>query len=133
MFQLEFDACDETSAKTARETLIDYLAHETAVGNLDMVAAIYGEMVGNVCKHAGNRARASVRWRSDGLAVLAVADSGPGFDLSQWHAPGRFAEDGRGLIIMTALSEGFSVKSGPGGCGTRVEVVLPLRRRLTAA
>jgi anti-sigma regulatory factor (Ser/Thr protein kinase) len=133
MFLLEFDACDETSAKTAREALIDYLALETVGADLNGVAAIYGELVSNVCKHAGRLARVSVRWRRDGFAVLAVADYGPGFDLSEWHAPDRLAEHGRGMIIVSALTRDFSVHQYPEGCGTRVEAVLPLRRRLTAA
>ena len=133
MFRLEFDACDETSAKTAREALIDYLALETVAPDFDAVAAIYGELIGNVCKHAGRLARISVRWRRDGFAVLTVADYGPGFDVGQWQPPDRLADHGRGMIIIGALSRDFSVQLRPEGHGTRVEATLPLRRRLTAA
>lgn len=127
MFELELDACDPRAGRAARAALLAYLRVNGLKSTDGVVETIFTELVANVCKHAGHYVKTSVRWRSDGRPVLVVRDHGPGFDMSMWRPPSQFSENGRGLLIASALSEDLSVKpERPAGCC--IEAVLPTRR-----
>lgn len=125
MFELELDACDARAGRAARSALIDYLRVNGLNTHDGVVETIFTELVANVCKHAGHWAKTSVRWRSDGKPVLIVCDRGPGFDVSLWQPPAELAENGRGLLIASALSDDFSIRSERPSGGCRIEAVLP--------
>lgn|GEM_PF-6095292 len=128
MFELEFDACDTRAGRAARTALLDYLWINGLNTSDGVVETIFTELLANVCKHAGHWAKASITWRKDGRPVLAVRDRGPGFDISLWQRPSDLSEGGRGLLIASALSDDFSIRSAKTGEGCCIEAVLPVRR-----
>jgi anti-sigma regulatory factor (Ser/Thr protein kinase) len=133
MYLIEFDTCDEKAAGAARRSLFAYLERETGSGAFLEVETILSELLANVCQHAGRWAGIGIRWRRDGHPVLEVSDHGPGLDFSQWRPPPHFSEHGRGLFIVSRLSDGMDIAPGPDGYGTMVRAVLPLQRKPRAA
>ena len=92
-------------------------------------AAVYFcclEALQNAGKHAGERARATVRiWEEEGGLLFEVADTGAGFDLATANA------DGAGFVNMGdrvgAIGGSLGVRSAPGE-GTRISGRIPLER-----
>jgi anti-sigma regulatory factor (Ser/Thr protein kinase) len=75
------------------------------------------EMVTNSVKHSGPDGLIGLELRLDGTSVvIAVTDSGPGFEPLA-ASPDLEAEAGRGLLIVDALSDRWGVDRG---AGTRV-------------
>lgn len=130
MFELELDACNVRAGRDARTALVAYLQREATVKIPPdgVVETIFTELVANVCKHGGHWAKMSVTWLRDGRPVLVVRDQGPGFDMSLWQLPSVLSESGRGLLIASALSDDFSIRSEKPERGCCIEAVLPARR-----
>jgi len=133
MFLREFDAANEASTKAARTALLEYLGVTSGSYDEHAVKTIFGELVGNVWRHATNKVTVGASWRMDGTAILEVIDRGPGFDLSAWRPADSLAEHGRGLLIANALSGLLTIAPGPGGAGTWIRAVLPFRKTHVAA
>ena len=93
--------------------------------DLDAAALIFGELVGNVVRHAPGPISIDILWESD-MAVLRVTDRGPGFDWDgDARLPDRFAESGRGLFIAFSVAHNLRVRRVPGN-GTEATAWLPI-------
>lgn len=85
---------------------------------------IFGELVGNVVRHAAGAIEVRLEWFSD-EAVLSVRDSGKMFEFDPMLPRDPLQENGRGLYIVCALAEHFDMESAAGG-GKTVRVILPV-------
>ncbi len=91
----------------------------------------FGELVANAVRHAPGPVRVVAAADGHGSASLSVEDSGPGFVPAEFPLD-PYAESGRGLNLVRALSDGLEIEPTPNG-GTRVraafraEAVLPAR------
>jgi anti-sigma regulatory factor (Ser/Thr protein kinase) len=126
-----FDSEDANRAHLARKDLIAYLATRASSEGSDFAAAeaIFGELIGNVARHAPGPVSILLEWEDDS-AVLHVRDQGPGFD---WHGscePELLAEGGRGLFIVQALARALEIERLE--CGVRASAWLPIRRSVPA-
>lgn len=126
-----FAAADATEAEWLRSAFGAYLRARGAE-DADYYSAelIFGELVGNVVRHAPGPIVVDVRWTGE-APVLSVTDRGPGFALRAALPQDVLAESGRGLFLVNAFSDGVTVEPNPGG-GTRVSVVLRIRRKAQA-
>ncbi len=91
---------------------------------------IFGELVGNVVRHAPGPIAITVEWDGE-YPRLIVADEGPGFTPvhDQMLPENILAEGGRGLFLVDAYCDGgIRVESLATG-GTKVTAVLLIRRR----
>ena len=123
-----FDAENAKAAQDARGEFVEYLRmqggdpFEIATAEL-----VFGELVGNVVRHAPGAIDIDVEW-SNGSPRLHVVDRGPAF-----RAPGHLPDDllsesGRGLFIVRRLSRELKVEHVP-GYGNHVAVELPVSRK----
>jgi anti-sigma regulatory factor (Ser/Thr protein kinase) len=127
-----FESNDPLEACTHRNAFVAYLRH-VATPDSDFEAAelVYGELIGNVVRHAYGHIKVVVEWR-DNLATLCVADEGNGFyrNFALPESAVEFnrgmLENGRGLAIVRQLSNGVRVNCDTEGC--EVQAVLPVRR-----
>jgi anti-sigma regulatory factor (Ser/Thr protein kinase) len=121
-----FDARDARSTRDVRELFIAYLR---AKGRPDADYAgaelVFGELLGNVVRHAPGTVDIEVEWRGD-APVLHVLDRGPGYD-RLGTLPPTFSETGRGLYLVTTLTREFTVTRLP-GYGSHARAVLPIER-----
>lgn len=128
-----FESAEASRAYDARHDLLAYLASR-ADGQSDVGAAamVYGELVGNVVRHAPGPIAIELFW--DGAtAVLRVRDAGPGFEWDgEVSLPEPMAESGRGLYIVYTLAQTMKVSRPPGG-GTEVTAWLPISLNLRLA
>lgn len=128
-----FESAEASHAYDARRDLLAYLtSHADGQSDLGAAAMIFGELVGNVVRHAPGPIAIELYW-DRGMAVLRVRDSGPGFE---WDGsvslPEPMAESGRGLYIVYTLVQSMKVSRPPGG-GTEVTAWLPISLNLRLA
>jgi DNA-binding response OmpR family regulator/anti-sigma regulatory factor (Ser/Thr protein kinase) len=122
-----FDAADAIAAQCARA---EFAAQLRAHGARDEEAynaeIVFGELTGNVLRHAQGNIEALVDW-TNRSPVLHIRDYGSGFS----HAPRLprdiLDESGRGLYIITALTEDFNV-TREAERGSHARAVLSLSR-----
>jgi anti-sigma regulatory factor (Ser/Thr protein kinase) len=119
-----FEAPDALRAQPARASFERWLAQE-AEGDAYVAALVFGELVGNVVRHAPGPIEMRAEWRDEEL-VLHVFDSGPGFEAER-GLPDASSEGGRGLYIVRTLARDVVVAPNPRG--TRVSVRLPVARK----
>ncbi|MBV8148151.1 MAG: ATP-binding protein [Candidatus Eremiobacteraeota bacterium] len=121
-----FEAADAGKAYSVRFDLLTYLQTYAAKGSdLEAAALIFGELVGNVVRHAPGRIALELFWDGD-TAVLRVVDNGPGFDWSGAASlPEMFAECGRGLYIAHSVARRLQVRRVAGN-GTEAVAWLPV-------
>lgn len=124
-----FESADAGSAYVARNDMLAYLVSRCCSNSdIDGAALIFGELVGNVVRHAPGAIAIELVW-DGGAAVLQVTDYGPGFD---WNGsaqlPEALAESGRGLFIAHSVATKLVVAKMPRG-GTRVTAWLPVQLR----
>jgi PAS domain S-box-containing protein len=121
-----FDARDARSTRDVRELFIAYLR---AKGRPDADYAgaelVFGELLGNVVRHAPGTVDIEVEWRGD-APVLHVLDRGPGYDRAA-ALPPSLSEAGRGLFLVATLTREFTVTRLP-GYGSHARAVLPIER-----
>ena len=123
-----FDARDAMSAHGARSTFLAALhAEGDDVGDYIGSEVIFGELVGNVVRHAPGPIDVTLDW-SESDPILHVIDRGPGFIREPKLPEDVLAESGRGLFIIDTLARGFAAVPMPGR-GTHVTVRLPVSRR----
>jgi anti-sigma regulatory factor (Ser/Thr protein kinase) len=120
-----FESDDASRAYQVRRDLLAYLA-TYASDDSDLAAAglIFGELVGNVVRHAPGPIALDIRWEG-GVAVLRVRDDGPGFEWRRPILPDALAESGRGLFIAHSVAKSLHVRRLPGG-GTEAVAWLPV-------
>ena len=126
MQQWSFQAADAGRAYGVRHDMLAYLRSRAAEGSdLDAAALIFGELVGNVVRHAPGPIAVDLLWDGD-TAILRVIDSGPGFD---WNGrptlPSMYAEFGRGLYIASSVAQSLHVCRLAGN-GTQATARLPV-------
>lgn len=104
-----FESRDAHGAYDVRGDLIAHLqARATDDSDIDAAALVFGELVGNVVRHAPGPISIALEWHA-GIAVLRVRDSGPGFDWREVGPPEPLAESGRGLFIVRAMAQHLRV------------------------
>ena len=80
----------------------------------------FGELIANVVRHAPGPVRVLASTDGDRLATLVVEDNGAGFRTAD-RGPDPYAETGRGLGLVRAVSDGVEIGLTALG-GTRVTV-----------
>lgn len=123
-----FEAENARAAQAARGSFMARLQKE-ATPESDFAAAeiIFGELVGNVVRHAPGSIDVALEWR-DNRAVLHVVDRGPGFEYTLPANIDLLSESGRGLWLAHQFGEQVTVECLP-GFGAHVSVVLPVFRQ----
>ncbi len=120
-----FDADDGRAAQAARDGFVRELRRR-ASDDSDFAGAelIFGELVGNVVRHAPGPVDVALEWR-DERAVLHVTDRGEGFTHEPSSRVDLLREDGRGLWLVEAMGRGL--RTDPlARFGNHIEVVLPV-------
>jgi PAS domain S-box-containing protein len=122
-----FDAEDATAAHAARASFIAGLRPLVEPdADLDSAELVFGELTGNVVRHAPGPIDIGLAW--DGATpVLHVVDRGGGFAYAP-HAAEAMDESGRGLAIVGLLADEVRVRRLPGR-GTHVSARLRLRAK----
>lgn len=122
-----FDAENAKAAQDARGEFVSYLRRHCADRfSIETAELIFGELVGNVVRHAPGAIDIDVDW-AEGSPLLHVLDRGPEFKPSSNLPVDLLSESGRGLFIVRQLSTSFSVEHVP-GYGNHVCVELPVKR-----
>jgi PAS domain S-box-containing protein len=81
---------------------------------------ILAELVGNLSRHAPGEAEFLLAW-NEGIPVLHVFDSGPGYRYSAKLPPDPMSETGRGLFLIAAFARNFIVAPrAPRGSHSRI-------------
>jgi len=124
-----FESQDASGAYSVRSDLLAYLeSYATEGSDVEAAALIFGELVGNVVRHAPGPIAVDLHW-VDGLAVLRVRDLGPGFDwVGHTMLPDPFSENGRGLYIVASVAQSMQIRRLPER-GTEAIVCLPVSLR----
>jgi anti-sigma regulatory factor (Ser/Thr protein kinase) len=120
----EFDVLDRAAAADARTLFIESLEQRSF--DADQCAnaeLIFCELIGNVVRHAHAPEVAIAVDHGGRYSVLHVIDRGSGFHHISRLPPDPFAENGRGLFLIAALSIDFTVSERPDG-GSHARVVL---------
>jgi anti-sigma regulatory factor (Ser/Thr protein kinase) len=121
-----FQSEDAVSALRARTDLLAYLtSRATTDSDVESAVLVFGELVGNVVRHAPGPISIEVEWQN-GAAVLRVLDCGPGFDFTGASRPDLFSECGRGLYIVDQIAEQLEIVRLPKG--TQATAYLPVRK-----
>jgi len=120
-----FDTADAQAAQSARRAFAQGLRARSADPDcLYRAEVVFGELVGNAARYAPGMIEVAADW-SCLTPVLHVLDNGPGFH----HVPALprdvYSESGRGLFLISLLSEDFSVaKRAEGGSHARAVLAL---------
>ncbi|MBV8600331.1 MAG: serine/threonine-protein phosphatase, partial [Candidatus Eremiobacteraeota bacterium] len=122
----EFSSDDAGSAETARASFTSYLRARGAEEGLILSCEIaFGELVGNVVRHAPGPIEIDLEWCRP-RPILRVRDYGRGFDFSEPALPtDLLSEDGRGLYLVEALGGSLNFERQADG-GTLVVAELPI-------
>ena len=122
-----FCIADASLANNARAIFQRYLSAQVdADSDVDGAELIFGELLGNVARHAPGAIDVRLRWNGP-VAILEVADNGPGYSVEDVHLPGDYAESRRGLFLVCAFGRDLTVRSEAGR--TTTTVTLPVLRR----
>ncbi|GAC1593992.1 MAG: hypothetical protein NVS3B28_24330 [Candidatus Velthaea sp.] len=124
----KFESSNEIDARRLRRELIAILRAE-GVGDFDAAELIYGELIGNVVRHAPGRIRIQLVWEND-VPVLTVGDEAQPFTVHAELPADVMSECGRGMYIVKTLVRDFHIRDVPGD-GTEVRVTLPVNRART--
>ncbi len=122
-----FDARFAEAAQSARREFSATL-RERGLSAEDASSAeiVLGELLGNVARYAPGPVEVSIDW-SGAAPVLHVLDRGPGFR----HIailPDVYSESGRGLFMVSSLTQDFHVAKRPHG-GSHARAVLRMQRQ----
>lgn len=133
--ELSFDARDLRMAHEARRVFVAFLRElGDPESDFDGAELVFGELVGNVVRHAPGEIRVVCRWEN-GFPTLAVHDRGRGvYDGAPNLPRDPLSESGRGLFLVNALTRDFKVQSrADGGMEARAVLNVPSRPRLSSA
>ncbi len=108
--------------KTRRALVSALLSRGYPITQLHAAELIFAELVGNLVRYAPGPAEITLEWVG-ARPVLHVRDRGPGFAFAPRLPPDIYSESGRGLFLIGAMAEDFSVSLRPGG-GSHARVVL---------
>ena len=123
-----FCADDARDARASRREFMRYLrSASNPNSDFDAAEMIFGELVGNVIRHAPGPIRISLTW-SAGYALLRIIDFGAGFFESR-ELPELMRESGRGLFIVRRLARDLQIAGG--ACkGSDIRAGLPVTAAL---
>ena len=126
-----FDVGDAGRATAARQEYIARL-RDTGLSRQELHAAelVFGELVGNAYRHAHGPVDIILDV-SGTVAVLHVLDSGAGFEFHPRLPLDPMAERGRGLFLVKAFADEFSMQRRRAG-GSHARAVLLGRTRVRA-
>lgn len=138
-----FDVSDQYEASAVRAQLVDSMKRRNfSTDDCANAELILGELIGNVLRHASGTRRVDVVVdHRDGNSVLHVMDRGAGFYHVGRLPSDPYAESGRGLFLIGALTTDFTVSERLGGGsharavlrgGSRAAAVLPKALRMNA-
>lgn len=114
-------------ALTQRHSLISFLRERGEPDeDYDAAEVVFGELVGNVVRHANGPIALEVVW-DGGAPMFHVRDRGPGFAYAGPRLSAPEDEGGRGVFLVSTFADGLRVEPNPGG-GTCVSVILRIRR-----
>lgn len=123
-----FDPSDASAAQKVRaEYIADLARGGVAERDLNTAELIFSELLGNVVRHAPGTVDV-VLDRGTPHPVLHVLDQGPGFGYRPKLPLDLLCERGRGLFIVSELTEEFVVTERPGG-GSHARAILSLDLR----
>ncbi len=126
-----FRIADASLANNARTIFQRYLAAMVdPASDLYGAELIFGELLGNVARHAPGAIDVKLRWNGP-VAILEVADHGPGYSIADVHLPSDFAESSRGLFLVSSFGRNLEVRHERGR--TTTTVTLPVSRRRPSA
>jgi anti-sigma regulatory factor (Ser/Thr protein kinase)/predicted ArsR family transcriptional regulator len=124
-----FDATDVTAVSDLRVQLSAYFArHAAPDSDLEAADLAVGELLANAVRHAPGPAWIHVDW-SAGRPRLEVHDLGPGFELRPSLPDDPFASGGRGLFIVSHVTDDLAAAAKRAG-GSKVSAVMPVERRV---
>lgn len=124
-----FDAENARAAQDARGQFVRYLRAKAAPGgDISMAELVFGELIGNVVRHAPGSIEIDLDWSGE-CPVLHVIDRGRPFDGVSNLPDNVLSESGRGLFIVNALTRSLRIEHIP-GYGNHVTAELPLRRKV---
>ena len=124
-----FEASDAEAAQRARSEFALQL-RKAGAQNEDIFTAeiVFGELIGNVVRYAPGPVEIFVDWTGP-TPVLHVLDQGSGFFYAPRLPRDPLAENGRGLFIISAITEDFNVTRIEER-GSHARAVLSLSRSL---
>ena len=128
-----FSVDDADRAHAARRHYAQRL-RAFGVAEQDVVSSevVFGELIGNVYRYAPGDVEVVLDLSSPS-PVLHVLDEGEGFEFRPRLPSDLLSERGRGLFLVGALAEDFSVeRRAAGGSHARVVLVAPTRSRATS-
>jgi anti-sigma regulatory factor (Ser/Thr protein kinase) len=127
LIEWNFDSAAAVRAEIARAefmAIIKTVSHEQ--GDLESCELIFGELIGNVVRHAPGPVKIRLDWLAE-YPTLRVHDERQPFKPTFGLPEDPLQESGRGLFIVRSLARSVRVEDLVGD-GTIVEAVLPVRR-----
>lgn len=122
-----FDAENAQAAHDARSEFVAELRANSEPGcDVEAAELIFGELVGNVVRHAPGPIDVQIEW-TGANPVLHVTDCGKGFIRNPTLPVDPLSECGRGLYIISLLGRSVRVERIP-GYGNHIAVELPCAR-----
>lgn len=121
----QLDASDPAAASAMRKRFTSALPTQRfSAENIADAELVFGELIGNIVRHAGANGRAEIVLDHSGpRTVLHVLDQGAGFRYVSRLAPDPYSEHGRGLFLIAAMTADFVVDQRPDG-GSHARAVL---------
>ena len=120
-----FQSADAAAARQARHAVSTALIeHGLSADALGAAEVVFAELLGNVVRYAPGMVRVALD-RSGAAPVLHVRDEGRGFRHLPKLPDDVLSERGRGLYIVAAFSDDFTVTRRPHG-GSHARAVLSL-------
>lgn len=115
---------DARAAVDARSLFVDFLRGIESRGDfIDSAELVFGELLGNIVRHAPGPVEISVESREEAL-VLHVIDSGPPLRTSERRLPtDPLCERGRGLFIVTHVATDVHIDHVT-NCGNHISVTM---------
>ena len=114
-------------AAARRAFAAEFRSRGATQDDVAMAEIVFGELVGNVVRYAPGPVEVIGDW-SGPDPVLHVIDRGCGFRHISILPPDLLSESGRGLFIISALTQDFRVAKGVHG-GSHARAVLRMRSR----
>ena len=116
-----FSSGDARTAALIRRELGDLLGERTGRPDVGFAGElVFGELIANAVRHAPGPVTVRATWDAHDGAALSLDDSGEGFTPPEC-ASEPYAESGRGLELVRAISDQLTITRSPLG-GTRVRV-----------
>ncbi|HVA33814.1 MAG TPA: SpoIIE family protein phosphatase [Candidatus Baltobacteraceae bacterium] len=123
IYYWKYETIDHGVMRKLRERLEHVLGeHGLETDAIERAKLVLGELVGNVARHAPGALQIIVDLTS-AAPVLHVVDEGTGFEREPSLPADLLSESGRGLFIVSELTQEFTIARGPAG-GSHARAVL---------